>query len=313
MNEHVQPQKSAQRGRLFQILAVVGGVLWAFVLFAFWESSDGFIKPLIGLVLLVGIGGFVALFERGKQHLSPDAEEAMRSDPRAPVVYLRSFEDDDSPNNLEWALCDVMDDVGPFVAIGRPGDTIPPLGASRAYIKDKNWKNYVTGLLDRSALVVLLAGRTAGLKWELGQCGRRIDPERVVVLIPKEREAYEQFRTNVQDSGIPIDLPPYPAENTARHKAGEICGLVHFDKDWRGSFIPFERALLKGSSHEFASSANRAGDRLRLALQSPAAAAGLAIKAPKTNVLLIGLLMFAGLALAAFIVLGGLIMTGELE
>ena len=244
------PQQSKFKGRLYQWLGVAGGLVWAFVCFAIWEEAEGFAKAAIGLVGIFGVIGFMLLFDTGKRHLLPDADKVMDEDPRPPVIYLRSFDDDDTPVDLEWALADIMETVGPFVAIGRPGDKIPPLGASRSYVADKDWQGFVIKLLDRSALVVLLAGKTEGLHWELGQCGRRIQPSRLVVLVPKDKDVYETFRTNVQKSGIRIELPPFPNRDVARFGAGDLCGLVHFDDRWQGTFVPFRRAFFKGASHE---------------------------------------------------------------
>ena len=41
--------------------------------------------------------------------------------------------DDEEAVGLEYSLSEVMDEVGPFVAVGRPGDKLPPLGVARSW------------------------------------------------------------------------------------------------------------------------------------------------------------------------------------
>jgi hypothetical protein len=51
-----------------------------------------------------------------------------------------------------------MSKIGPFVAIGRPGERLPQLGAIRLYVADPEWQEMVTRLMSEAALVVLRAG-----------------------------------------------------------------------------------------------------------------------------------------------------------
>src|SRR5206468_13108961 len=56
---------------------------------------------------------------------------------------------------------------GPVVAVGRPGDRLRPLGAVRDYLTDDAWQARVEQLMRQACAIVLVAGRTAGLGWEL--------------------------------------------------------------------------------------------------------------------------------------------------
>jgi len=210
-------------------------------------------------------------------------------------------------------LAQVMDEVGPFVAVGRPGDQLPPLGASRSYRGDTDWQSYVLGLLHRATLVILLAGRTQGLAWELRQCAQRITPERLVVLVPNKRASYDAFQATARAAGIPLTLPPFPEAETARYDADDISGLVHFDRNWQGHFSAFPRAFWKGASHEISTSTTRAAERIRLALKPVANATGLPIRMPRTNYLLIGFLGYMALIFVFLAVMLWLGLTGRLD
>jgi hypothetical protein len=57
--------------------------------------------------------------------------------------------------------------LGPVIAIGRPGERIPPVGAARVYAKNDEWQGVVSKALDRAQLVIMFAGSTPGFLWEL--------------------------------------------------------------------------------------------------------------------------------------------------
>jgi len=104
---------------------------------------------------------------------------------RQPVVYLRSFSDDRPAARLnggrteEEHLAAVLEPVGPFVAVGRPGEPLPELGARRMYLKDAEWKDVVERLIRSAKLVVIRTGNGPGLRTldrdGTGGDGRQLD------------------------------------------------------------------------------------------------------------------------------------------
>jgi hypothetical protein len=295
MSGHHLPQQSQARGRLYRGVAIGLGIVIGIPLLVVIARADGLERASWGFLAFVIGTALALLHEYGGRHLLPTADEVMASDTRAPVLYLRAFEDDDEASILEYRLVEVMQEVGPFVAVGRPGDKLPPLGASRSYQPDANWQSYVLDLLDRAVLVVMLAGRTQGLQWELEQCAKRIEPSKLVVLVPNQRASYEGFEATAQEVGLPLTLPPFPDRNAAPHEAANISGLVYFDRSWRGKLSGFPRAFWVGNSHEIATSSTRAKERIRLALKPVVEATGLPIRMPRTNYLLIGFLGYLAL------------------
>jgi hypothetical protein len=295
------PQQSLARGRLYKGLAIVLGVLVGLPLLVLMADAKGLERALLGLLAFFIGAGLVWLHQHGDRHTAPTADEVLANDPRAPILYLRSFEDDEAAIGLEYSLSEVMEEVGPFVAVGRPGDKLPPLGVSRSYQRNEDWQPYVLDLMNRAALVVMLAGRTQGLAWELRQCAQRIRPERLVVLVPNQRSSYEEFEATAREAGIPLTLPSFPSREATRYEADHISGLVSFDHNWQGEFSGFPKAFWKGTSHEISTSSTRARERIRLALKPVAEATGLPIRMPRTNYLLIGLIGYFALV---FVFLG---------
>jgi hypothetical protein len=232
-----------------------------------------------GLVAFTGLCAAFWLWDRGQRHLAPSAGDVVARDSRPPVLYLRSFESDRDVSAVEERLAHLLGEIGPFVALGRPGEKLPKLGAARDYVGEAEWRDWVVGMLGRAALVVMRAGRTAGLGWELAQCVRRLDPRRLVVLVPVDRGEYEAFRARAGRAGL--RLPGHPAPVDAPVRAGEFCGLLRFTAGAEPRFVPFRKATFYGASHEIPSAETRFGARLQFALRDVVEPLGLPWRAPR--------------------------------
>ncbi|HTN50339.1 MAG TPA: hypothetical protein VMK32_13000 [Burkholderiaceae bacterium] len=228
------------------------------------DSATGWATLAIGLsiVFFAAFAG-TRLLKRGKQTAAVSAQAALAQDARAPVVYLRSFQDDPiagegslSPSMLgggaivggmvallnmaggvaseEEQLAEALHALGPVVAVGKPGEKLPQLGAARMYVQDSEWRQVVRGLMSRAGLVVLRAGKTDGLWWEVQTAAEIVSPERIVFLLPYEREQYEQFRSRAATI-FRHPLPEYPA-GKRRGNAGSVQGIIYFERDWTPHF-----------------------------------------------------------------------------
>jgi hypothetical protein len=209
---------------------------------------SGFLLAVV-LIALGMVGSWLLI--RGKRHLAPTAEEVMTADPRPPVIYLRVFRDDSTgavghgayflPSlSEEEQLARVISRIGPFVAIGRPGDDLPELGAARLYVSDAEWQEQVTELMQKANLVVLRAGDSDGFWWEVERAAKLLRPEQVVFLVPHDPKAYETFRQRAQRH-LRKPLPDHPGQG----RAGSLRGLIYFERAWLPRFVPFTGALLR--------------------------------------------------------------------
>jgi hypothetical protein len=75
------------------------------------------------------------------------------------------------------------------VAIGQPGEPVPPYGASRGYFADGDWKGIVAKLADDSRCIVICLDQTEGVLWELDHIlahGHR--PKTLFLMNPGTRE-----------------------------------------------------------------------------------------------------------------------------
>lgn len=280
--DHVARQRHRRaRGRRYRTL---GSILLGIAVAAGFGTRWMHELWLYAVAFVAGSLG-AWLFRLGKQMSTLTAEELLASDHRAPVLYLRSFRDEDQtasdisgrlatmPSSEEEVLAAVMNEMGPFVAIGRPGEDLPQLGAARTYVGDDEWQHKVEDLLKAAQLVVFRAGSTPGYWWEVERAARMVPAQRLVFLLPF-RDAAEfdaQFRKDAEQR-LQRKLPPYPARRRFLSGApsATVQSLLYFDADRTARIEPLRASRFSGdeSSH-FARALERALDPVARALGVP--------------------------------------------
>jgi hypothetical protein len=126
----------------------------------------------------------------------------------------------------EQNLTEVLSEIGPVVAIGRPGEKLPPLGAARLYVCGDDWQTEVRSLLADPALVVLRLGSTEGFHWEVRHVFENLNPQRVLIDIPIKDSHWQQF-SDFSNSILPVRLPA--RKPNAR--------FLVFDDGWQPVFL----------------------------------------------------------------------------
>lgn len=213
---------------------------------------------------------------RGKRLAAKRAEDVLAEDRRPPVLYLRSFKDEDADKGLSgvvrsgaatgarplsesviaWgtreqeALAVLLRQVGPYVAVGKPGEPFPEVGAARMYLPDDQWQARVAQLIDEARLVVVRAGATEGLRWEVGQLVRRARPTSLLFVLPADGGQYSGFRRWANEV-LPRPLPEsQPAERMLVFGEGWQPGILPASRTMRLTLEPFMRSngiVLEGS------------------------------------------------------------------
>ena len=171
----LNPQSNQGRLRLSGIVCLVAAL--ALITLVAQQGLDVLgAWATLGLILAACalIFSGLRLFQRAKRFDAPSGARVLSDDKRAPVLYLRSFEDDPKVarrvgiagfklNNEEEDIAEIVGALGPFVAIGRPGEMLPYAGAARLYVGEGDWHERVQTLLSLARLVILRAGDTSGL------------------------------------------------------------------------------------------------------------------------------------------------------
>jgi hypothetical protein len=213
-------------------------------------------------------------YKQGKHRSAPSAESLMSKDPRPPVLYLRSFQDDpiaaqgklqysipgpQGSQPLSWVaeteeeqLAQVMNEIGPFVALGRPGEMLPEIGAARTYTSNDEWQSKVLNLMGQAKMIVLRAGDTPSFLWEFEAVTKHAKPESVIVLLPYGAPYYNAFRRKIERrlSSLPFSLPNFVSETpkgnrlsrwlNGRNRSDDgssISGVLYFEPNWRPQLL----------------------------------------------------------------------------
>lgn len=188
--------------------------IMAHTLNLFFNYIDLFITFCLGLLLYPV--GFLA-FRHGWRVIKPDARELLFHDNRPPVVLIRSFADDELKirrpirkwlaffpqlwfSKLEMDFEEVLANqfyrIGPVVAIGRPNEKYPPLGAARSYLQGDEWRSKIETLSGEAKCIITILGDTPGIKWELCCLEQLKQIRKTVFLIPpvSEEEVDRRWR-----------------------------------------------------------------------------------------------------------------------
>jgi hypothetical protein len=203
-----------------------------------------------GLTMVAG----VLVYFRGRQHSARIRAPRILEESKPDVVYLRAFRADISttPQALmqgftteEEQLADVLQPFGKLVAIGRPGESLPPPGAARMYASDAQWQNIVSARITEAPLVVVRAGIGAGLLWELEHTIRNVNPKRVIIwILNLQKNEYATFCDQVK-TRLGITLPRISQFslfatilNIQNRPSKVTSGFIRFSQNWQPSFLP---------------------------------------------------------------------------
>jgi hypothetical protein len=105
-------------------------------------------------------------------------------------------------------IANLMNQIGPYIAIARPNDRSrwADLGAAKLEVPNEKWQMTVIDFIKKSAAIVVDAGNSDGLVWELKQVVELVNPIRLLLLLPLSEDVYANFRDRVRDI-FPMPLP----------------------------------------------------------------------------------------------------------
>lgn len=194
-------------GAILMVAGLIAPTLGVYIPADFDPASTAPVDPVFFMKFTVpGIIGFLVgakLIAWGRRMRAVPAAQRLQEDSRSPVLFLRSFEDDDLvdptprmvpmgdlfPRRYEESLCGPLERVGPMISIGRPGNRLSMLGGARLFVPDHAWRQAVQHLRKHAAAVVLMVGRTEGLWWELTSSISGVPKERLLFFFPYVEES----------------------------------------------------------------------------------------------------------------------------
>ena len=142
-----------------------------------WDGRHGRPSVFLRLTPQINLLGFF-LIVRVRRYFQVSADSLLAVDKRAPVLFLRSFADDERQQygtsqrvlldfSLETRLANHFYHFGPFIAIGSPKETVPQPGAARVLLRDDEWQTRVLGWMRDAELIIMYCGKTQWVNWEL--------------------------------------------------------------------------------------------------------------------------------------------------
>jgi hypothetical protein len=169
------------------------------------------LNPILGLAVRLPIFVFSAISAllialRSRSYFQISAASVLDVDRRAPILFLRSFEDDERPAwrsplkdfaaaqfqlfdfSIETQLGDHFRRFGPFIAVGSPLDDVPQTGAARAKLRKDEWRGVLIDWMAAASTVVMLAGKTMSVTWELARLIEGHHLNKLILLLPSGPE-----------------------------------------------------------------------------------------------------------------------------
>lgn len=206
------PPHSTVLPRVLMIVAY-GAKIWAglealvylgrfvYALFAGAEAPKGIVTYLFtGSLIWLG-----SICEReAKRMRTPLAEDVLALDRRPPVLFLRSFAQEEEtlpktsawidlssvPALLEEVVLSQFQKIGPVIGLANPLLRGRPADYSPYDTESKNWQERAGDLIRGAAVIVVVVAKTVGLAWETRQIqsnGRL--PQTLFVFRPRPSES----------------------------------------------------------------------------------------------------------------------------
>ena len=208
LRQRLGPRKVPFLYRGASILLIVASVIVPVVTILVFHQS---IVTALRLLALLGPSALVCSY-LAYRAAAPGLDETLRADTRPPVLYLRTFKDEErlfarpprrardvlsqyfntysqSPNKLyqtfeEFFTDSIRTRLGPFVALGNPQDSLPPLGAGRTYASDETWQKEVVRLATDALCILAPVSQSESLEWELDYLRRSGLLKKLFILTP---------------------------------------------------------------------------------------------------------------------------------
>jgi hypothetical protein len=254
-------------------MAAAGTTIWS-ILYLFFKAQikSDLLAPLvpIGLCLVV-IGIPLSIYGKRLRASVLNRKFARLNESRPPVLYLRPFSSDRKTSRifgrlfwrllLSWhpsasfgylnemeteeeSLSHVVNEIGPMIAIGRPNEILPRVGAARVYVSREEWQVEVTRLISQAHLVLLHLGETPGFWWEFQQCAACTDRQKLVLLVPFNRWQYNRFREKAEQL-LHCILPYYDGIGLRGVYGSRVKAVIYFDSRGIARLRPVARSTSK--------------------------------------------------------------------
>ena len=108
---------------------------------------------------------------------------------------LKNTADRAAQTNLEAGAINALSGVAEFLAIGKPGEWLPPTGSRRFYVEDSEWKVKVQQLMTSSDIILIVVDFSEVMIWELDQALSENRRTRTILILPEPNRSEEWYKS----------------------------------------------------------------------------------------------------------------------
>lgn len=167
----------------FEVVFACGLVL--FFLFGLWVQSRlmKIIRPRVAVLERWLSKGSVVTYDDVSEPFTlllrafSDDVAIVHRTPKSPLDLL-------TENRLETWIVHAVQRIGPVVAVGTPGESLPHTGAVKLYVDHEVWKERVRSLISRASATIIIVGETEGVWWEIETTLSEAAATRVALVFP---------------------------------------------------------------------------------------------------------------------------------
>ena len=110
------------------------------------------------------------------------------------------------------------------MAIGKPCERLPQLGAHRLYVGDADWQQVVTSYITRAEPIILIAGKTTWVQWELSNIAALGCLNRLLIVFTRSTDTERTARW--QNLKLALDGTPWSVAADAVDITGALAIFV---------------------------------------------------------------------------------------
>jgi FHA domain len=231
------------------VLGVLGGIIVLSTALAPLLIGAHVTDDLARSLQKIGLLGCFLLI-RARRYFQVSADSLLAVDKRKPILFLRSFEDDEKVNfnssetalldfSLETRLSNHFTYFGPFIAIGSPKEPLPQIGAARTILSDAEWQPRVMAWMSAASAIVMYSGKSQWVTWELAKVVNTERVAKLILMIPEVKGWRSAIRS--KDIAARMELARQAFMNTKWR--GPLNALQNF-RDVRAMLFRSDGSLI---------------------------------------------------------------------
>lgn len=214
-----------------------------------------------GIAAMVFVLGCLALLKMRQVDALVRTADLVRVGLDSFVLYLREFSVDEHPGGTRYwprllpfgyeeeQLVSALSTFGPVVAIAKPNEKLPTLGAHRFKVSHADWQKTVSAFVKDAFIILIRLPKTLspGISWEILEVTRLTTPFRLLIAIPNTPESILVLRAAFPKISSAV-IEEVKSALLSNCRFTSIVGFVSTASSGKEFFVPVVRRVV-GVSH----------------------------------------------------------------